>query len=118
VPDSDISNEAAAGIEAAEAAREERAAEAAADEPVLDPEAAAAAEEEGRKATVEEKRKAAKNKAKGAPTFSKERMIAEAAAFAGIEPHVMAGALHDYEDDEITVADAKAACKAWLEREV
>lgn len=112
--DSDMANEAAQGIEAAEAAREERT------EPV-DPSAEAPApEEEGREATAEEKKRArAKRTPKSERTYTKARLMEESYDFTGHEAHLLAGALADRDDDdEMTVAEAKAAVTEWLKREV
>jgi hypothetical protein len=115
VADSDMANEAAQGIEDAEAAREERAAEAI--EPELVPEEPV---EEARVATREEKRKArAAQKPKSSRTYTKARLVEEAYDFMGLEPHLLSGALYEMDDDdEMTVADAKAAVTEWLKREV
>jgi hypothetical protein len=53
----------------------------------------------------------------GPPTYTTERLIAEAPDFLGCEPHVAAGALYDA-PKEMTKADAKAAVKSWLKREI
>jgi hypothetical protein len=55
--------------------------------------------------------------AEGPPSYSRERLIAEAPAFLGCESHVAAGALSD-DTGDMTVKDAKAAVKAWLKREI
>jgi hypothetical protein len=49
--------------------------------------------------------------------YSAERLIAEAPAFLGCESYVAAGALYGAGSD-MTVDDAKAAVKDWLEREI
>lgn len=123
----DIANEAQAGIDAAEKARDERAAAEHAREELaaVDPEAAAELagvpepEEETRVATKAEKDKAKKNAvSRSDRTYSKDRLIADATDFLGCPPHVAAGALADLDDDELTVGDAKSAVAAWLKREV
>lgn len=125
----DIANEAQAGIDAAEQARDDRAAaqEAREELAAVDPEAAAEmgavpgedAPDEGRVATKAEKDKAKKNAVpRSERTYSKERLIAEGSDFLGYPPHVVAGGLADVDDDELTVADAKSAVAAWLKREV
>lgn len=52
------------------------------------------------------------------PEYPIERLIAESQDFLGCPPHVAAGALHDADSKTMTVADAKAAVKDWLKREI
>lgn len=42
------------------------------------------------------------------------RLIAEAQDFLGVEPHVVAGALHGINDPELTVDAARERVNAWL----
>jgi hypothetical protein len=51
------------------------------------------------------------------PTYSVERLVADAPGFLGCESYVAAGALSDASGD-MTVTDAKAAVKEWLKREI
>jgi len=51
------------------------------------------------------------------PEYPVERLIEDAQGFLGCEPHVAAGAPYDG-PKSMTVADAKAAVKSWLKREI
>lgn len=52
------------------------------------------------------------------PTFPRERLINEAYQFIGEEPHVVAGAISAIHKQNLTVAEVKAAVKAFLATEV
>lgn len=49
-----------------------------------------------------------------AKTYDVERVVAEAEAFTGHPPHVMAGALAEYGKKTITVDEARALADDWL----
>lgn len=46
--------------------------------------------------------------------ISRERLIREADDYAGVSPHVMAGALSEVEGEEFTVDEARERATAWL----
>lgn len=52
------------------------------------------------------------------PTFSHERLIAEAGAFVGQPSFIVAGALHGVAKKNLTVAEVEAAVKKFLATEV
>lgn len=52
------------------------------------------------------------------PTYSQERLIAEAGDFIGQPSYVVAGALDSIKKKNLTLAETKAAVAAFLDRKV
>lgn len=51
------------------------------------------------------------------PTYSHERLIRECPQAVGYDSHIIAGALTGVSESELTIKEAKAACRAWLKAE-
>lgn len=50
-----------------------------------------------------------------APRYSVTRLMQDSVAFTGYPAHVLAGALHGDDREELTVDAAKKAIETWLE---
>lgn len=70
------------------------------------------------RSAVEEAGEASEGKADEIPTFSVERLVNEAEAFFGTPKFIVAGALSAVKTKNLSVAEGKAAIKAFLATEV
>lgn len=59
-------------------------------------------------------RSGAKDDSEGAEAIPVGRLVTEAQDFLGVEPHVVAGALHGQRKSELTVDECRALVEKWL----
>jgi len=73
-----------------------------------------ASKDEPKGAERDDKAEAAVKSAPSEPRIPVTRLKAESIDFLGVEPHVVAGALHGRHDTELTVSDVRNRVQEWL----